>query len=112
MFSAVSGIPKFKRVCHYNTATIGCPAGLVLKIDKAFWGRVQKDLCHYVSVTNCGLQEISATTKKLQGMCDNAPSCKIHAIETVLGNQCSSVSKYLEINYTCIVGKDFLIVTT
>ncbi len=96
-------VPKFTRVCHYSHASLSCPVGSVIKIQRGFWGRKQRDLCRYVSIIDCGLDTVSNMTEKLSTLCDGSTSCKIRASSDNLGNPCVGVYKYLEVNYTCVL---------
>ena len=102
----VSNITKTAIACHYTRRTIGCPSGLTIKINSAFWGRRDKKKCTYVSVQPCGVKDIPKTTKSLQDKCDHFESCSLHAseAETYLDNYCPTVHKYLEVDYSCIKG--------
>ena len=104
-FTAPS-IAKTATACHYTRVTIGCPSGLVIKVNSALWGRREKTKCTYVSVQPCGVKDIPTTTKNLRKKCDNFESCYLHAseAETYLTNNCPTVHKYLEVNYTCTKG--------
>lgn len=98
---------KSALLCHYTRQTIGCPAGFVIKINSAFWGRRKKTTCVYISVQSCGVKDIPTITKNLQDKCDGYPSCLLRASETesYLNDPCPTVHKYLDINYTCAEGK-------
>ena len=98
-------------VCHYTRNTIGCPSGLVIKINSAFWGRRDKKTCTYVSVQPCGVKGIPVITKNLQKKCDHYVSCNLHASESesYLDHSCPTVHKYLQVNYTCTKGNSFFI---
>ena len=103
----VSKAPKFQRICHYSRSVIGCPAGLVIKINSSFWGRRSRDVCRYISITNCGLDKIATTTKDIQHQCNRVERCELHASEseTYLSNPCPGIRKYLEVNYSCVASK-------
>lgn len=105
-FCIVQQITKVQFICHYSKMTIGCPSGLVIRINSAFWGRREKGRCTYVSVKPCGVKDIPQTTKELKNKCDHYGDCLLHASETepYLTNHCPSIHKYLEVNYTCVKG--------
>ncbi|XP_028395163.1 uncharacterized protein LOC114519252 isoform X2 [Dendronephthya gigantea] len=100
--TTVVDTPKFTRVCQFSRATLSCPIGSVIKIDEAFWGRRRRDVCRYVSIINCGLDNIPEVTKKLREQCDGSSNCKVEASQNKLLEICKGVKKYLEVNYTCI----------
>ena len=106
IYFIASNITKSALVCHYTRTTIGCPSGLVIIVNSAFWGRRKKATCGYVSVQACGVNEIPMITKKLKKKCDYYGSCRLHAseFEPYLNHPCPSVRKYLEVNYTCAKG--------
>jgi hypothetical protein len=102
-FFIVVDVPKFTRVCQYSHALLSCPSGSVIKIQRGFWGRKQRELCRFVSIIDCGLDTVPNITDKLRKQCDGSSICKVEASNDPkhLGNPCFGVYKYLEVNYTC-----------
>ncbi|CAB4014988.1 macrophage mannose receptor 1-like, partial [Paramuricea clavata] len=101
--TTIVDVPKFTRVCQYSHTLLSCPSGSVIKIQRGFWGRKQRDLCRFVSIIDCGLDTEPAITDKLRKQCDGSSICKVEASNDPkhLGNPCLGVYKYLEVNYTC-----------
>ena len=100
----VVDVSKFTRVCQYSSTLLNCPTGSVIKIQRGFWGRKQRDVCRFVSIIDCGLDTVPTVTKKLRQQCDGSWSCKVEASNDPkhFGNPCLGVYKYLEVNYTCV----------
>ena len=106
MFYLDNSFNKSVLVCPYNRITIGCPSGLIIKINSAYWGRREKKKCTYASVKPCGVD----VTKNLITRCDSSENCGLRAspTEPYLSNVCQNVHKYLEVDYACTTGNFLL----
>merc|ERR1711962_786819 len=88
--------------CEHHRLDISCEAGKVLRIDWANYGRLD-------GRTNCGKQGIhkrncraSKSLEIVKNRCQSKRTCSINAWNSVFGDPCSGVKKYLEVHYRCI----------
>lgn len=85
--------------CESDTLNIQCSSGLVIQIQKANFGRLNKDICPPANDTNC----IAFTSTSIAAsICDNLVACSLHATVSVFGDACPGVDKYLFVSHTCI----------
>ena len=81
---------------------LSCPMSTVLNIRSAIYGRTDKSRCNQVSVTNCKLDVTSLISTK----CGGKNHCSLKATNSLMGSDpCRTVPKYLEVDYTCEIGK-------
>ncbi|RVE65935.1 hypothetical protein OJAV_G00121150 [Oryzias javanicus] len=85
-------------VCEGSSAVLHCPHDSVINIQSAFFGRKSADICPHFegSEGSCTVQGIFPQYRK---QCDNRPFCFAYA--HVEQDPCPTVSKYLEIVYSC-----------
>ncbi|KAM4528248.1 uncharacterized protein PAE49_000185 [Odontesthes bonariensis] len=85
-------------VCQYSSAVLHCPHESVINIQSAFYGRKSEDICPHFdgSEGSCTVEGVLPMYRKA---CDNRPFCFAYAHAEV--DPCPTVSKYLEIVYTC-----------
>ncbi|XP_030839204.1 fibrillin-1-like isoform X3 [Strongylocentrotus purpuratus] len=88
-------------VCERVTTEINCGEGLI-NICTAVYGRTDSTTCPHqqVSDTTCGV-DVEAV---LGSDCNGQSQCRITATNTLAGDPCRGIHKYLEVAYTC---KDF-----
>merc|ERR1711962_939743 len=92
--------------CEHHRLDISCEAGKVLRIDWATYGRLD-------GRTNCGKQGIhkrncraSKSLEIVKNRCQSKRTCSINAWNSVFGDPCYGVKKYLEVYYQCISSED------
>uniref|UniRef100_A0A3P9J693 SUEL-type lectin domain-containing protein n=1 Tax=Oryzias latipes TaxID=8090 RepID=A0A3P9J693_ORYLA len=87
-------------VCEGSSAVLHCPHDSVINIQSAFFGRKSADICPHFEgsegVCTCTVQGILPRYRKV---CDNRPFCFAYA--HVEEDPCPTISKYLEIVYSC-----------
>ncbi|KAM8828848.1 secretory phospholipase A2 receptor isoform 3-T3 [Spinachia spinachia] len=85
-------------VCQDSTAVLHCPPESVINIQSAFYGRKSDDICPHFggSEGSCTVEGLLPHYRKT---CDNHPHCFVYA--HVDADPCPSISKYLEIVYSC-----------
>ncbi|XP_033730428.1 L-rhamnose-binding lectin SML-like, partial [Pecten maximus] len=91
-------------ICERETGVIECPAGQVIDIQEAFYGREDQITCFYenelVTETNC------SSPSALEGygnLCNDKTTCMVTASNSVTGDDpCPVVYKYVRIRHTCI----------
>ncbi|XP_068430349.1 uncharacterized protein [Clinocottus analis] len=85
-------------VCQDSSAVLHCPTESVINIQSAFYGRRSDDICPHLggSEGSCNVQGVLPQYRKT---CDNHQFCFAYAHMDV--DPCPTISKYLEIVYTC-----------
>lgn len=77
-----------------------CPTGKI-NIEYANYGRTDGNVCSEttISKTNCRDEN---SEKKVKSKCDGKTNCSINALNSVFGDTCKNIRKYLEVKFTCI----------
>ena len=92
-------------MCENGRMTIVCPAGKILDIKGAMYGRkVSGDVaCGHSSINdlNCEGQN---DLQVLKEHCDRLGTCEIGASNLVFGDPCVGTYKYLQVQYVCAEG--------
>nr|XP_055043507.1 uncharacterized protein LOC129430375 [Misgurnus anguillicaudatus] len=85
-------------ICEHKQAYIKCDTG-VIRIHHANYGRRDKTTCRFPSsnTDEC----LFPQTTRLQFRCDKKKSCSLNASNSVFGDPCRGVNKYLEVTYSC-----------
>ncbi|XP_055010163.1 macrophage mannose receptor 1 [Boleophthalmus pectinirostris] len=85
-------------VCQDFPAVLHCPFESVINIQSAFFGRKSSDICPHLGSSDgtCTVEGVLPTYRKY---CDNRQFCFAQA--HVTDDPCPTVSKYLEITYSC-----------
>jgi hypothetical protein len=97
------------KVCDYRQSTISCPAGFVLQIQTAFYGRRDNSTCSSIatalgfppvslSLTTCSFANVLAQAKT---WCDGKSSCTIPPTGAWTSDPCVGIFKYTDIFYLC-----------
>lgn len=86
-------------VCQDSSAVLHCPHETVINIQSAFYGRKSDDICPHLDGSANGECEVEGMLPVYRKACDNRPFCFAYA--HVENDPCPSVSKYLEIHYSC-----------
>ena len=91
-----------EHACENNNLTISCydTPDTTLHILWANYGRTSYDYCFQKghTSTNCAACNSSSI---VAGLCQYEVSCTINASNTVFGDPCHGVYKYLEVGYEC-----------
>ncbi|XP_005917437.1 macrophage mannose receptor 1 [Haplochromis burtoni] len=86
-------------VCQGSAAVLHCPQESVINIQSAFYGRKNADICPHFDGSGSGSCTVEGILPKYRKMCDNLPFCFAYA--NVDPDPCPTVSKYLELIYSC-----------
>jgi len=95
--------------CQGEKEWLQCPMYRVIKINKAFWGRMDQTTCTSPTVKRtlssekqCEQDEAN-TMKKVQTMCDDENACELVASDTFFDRaDCPDVYKYVKLDYECL----------
>merc|ERR1712038_761293 len=88
-----------------NVIPIQCEDGKVIKVRSANYGRTYPSTCGQSSETSCyAPQSMSIVSQN----CDGKQSCILRASNSIFGDPCFGVEKYLEVAYRCEYAKDAL----
>ncbi|KAK3093006.1 hypothetical protein FSP39_009936 [Pinctada imbricata] len=87
-------------ICEHKSNTISCPAGHLIKIASANYGRTSKGTCRSSSNrdTNC---KASKSLSIVKSFCDGNNACSLEATNSVFGDPCVGTYKYLTVVYNC-----------
>ena len=85
--------------CKYQNATLECPAGTD-SIDILYLqhGRYDLETCGPSTVKNCAATNV---WKIVVDKCQSKKKCTIESSDSIFGDPCSGVSKYLHVDYQC-----------
>nr|XP_049610409.1 uncharacterized protein LOC125988797 [Syngnathus scovelli] len=88
--------------CEGSVAHLHCGFGHVIKVYGADYGRRDRTTCSYRRAAH-ELENVDCThpTDLVAKMCNGKYGCAITASNTVFGDPCITIYKYLEISYTC-----------
>ncbi|XP_061128409.1 L-rhamnose-binding lectin CSL1-like [Syngnathus typhle] len=89
-------------VCEGSVAHLHCGFGHVIDVYGADYGRRDRTTCSYRRAAH-ELENVDCThpTDLVAKMCNGKYACAITASNTVFGDPCVTIYKYLEISYTC-----------
>ncbi|CAD5116778.1 DgyrCDS5627 [Dimorphilus gyrociliatus] len=98
-----------KQACEHQSLNIKCQPGKVLKIKRAFYGRARKDmktckkssLNKFISTIQNKKCQSLKSLKVIRKACNSKRQCTILAKNTLFGDPCPGIFKYLKIAYTC-----------
>lgn len=87
--------------CNLNIKELKCPAGQLLYIADAMYGRQSIYVCPNIwsKETNC---KSDTSIAVVRANCHMKSSCKITANTDAFGDPCTGVRKYLEVRYQCV----------
>ena len=88
-------------ICEGRSKVFRCPAGRVLQITYANYGRINRDDCKSRSIrtTNC---KSTRTMAIVMARCNSKGFCSLAASNVFFRHDpCRGTYKYLEIKYTC-----------
>jgi len=90
-------------VCEHKTLQIGCPAGKLISIENAFYGRSERSTCNvgskWMTNTRCSSRGASDRVEKL---CNGEQNCKVIASNSFFGDPCVGTYKYMRLSWTCV----------
>eukprot|EP00058_Branchiostoma_floridae_P019221 XP_002604710.1 hypothetical protein BRAFLDRAFT_80319 [Branchiostoma floridae] len=88
-------------ICERQGDTLSCDAGKVIEVVAATYGRRDPNICsnNPISNTDCAA---AGVMQKVKTSCDGQSSCPVVASNSVFGDPCSGVQKYLEVTYNCV----------
>jgi len=89
---------------HEGTRTLECPAGSVLKINSAYYGRQSTTVCPNDDIGNQDVTGCVASGSEdtIEDMCEGKQSCVINPDNSVFGDPCHGTVKYVEVDYDCV----------
>ncbi|XP_078603049.1 uncharacterized protein LOC144877051 isoform X2 [Branchiostoma floridae x Branchiostoma japonicum] len=96
----VQATPTRQLVCERQTMSLECPAGSQIGILWAVYGRIRQDAPPCVSNPNTNCRAPTSFSRVTEE-CGGKPSCTIQASNSVFGDSCSGVEKYLDVLYEC-----------
>ncbi|XP_035682473.1 von Willebrand factor D and EGF domain-containing protein-like [Branchiostoma floridae] len=92
------------QACESMTLHLGCLPGEALDISFANYGHIgTKDCGSPMPPGGCRAPDSLAIVR---GMCQGKQRCSVPAANTVFGDPCQNVGKYLEVNYECKGSED------
>lgn len=88
-------------ICERMKATLACKKGKKISIVGANYGRLNKNACTKspILTTNCRATKSLALVKSA---CHKKTSCVLHANNSVFGDPCKGIFKYLLVKYKCM----------
>ncbi|XP_048579857.1 uncharacterized protein LOC5521688 isoform X1 [Nematostella vectensis] len=90
--------PRQQNICEWTSDALSCPSSTVISVQKANYGRTDRQPCGPISVTGC----VFDVTAKLQAMCDGNPYCSVNPTNQLFGKDpCPTVRKYLDVTFVC-----------
>ncbi|XP_035682150.1 uncharacterized protein LOC118419725 isoform X2 [Branchiostoma floridae] len=92
--------PKYGLACEHQTLTATCPAGQVIRIVSALYGRTQPEAVCGGAVYTTQCRSTTSLTV-VQDRCNGQQSCSVTASNSEFGDPCVGTFKYLEIEYEC-----------
>ena len=96
----MSGTGNTTIICENESDTIGCVGTAVLSILSANYGRTSRDICIHSAMgsINC---HASNSLSVITDLCQDETACTITPSNSMFGDPCSGVFKYLEVRYDC-----------
>ncbi|CAH1267833.1 CPAMD8 [Branchiostoma lanceolatum] len=95
-----SSAPGYGLACEHQTLSANCPAGKVIRIVSALYGRTQPEAVCAGPVYTTQCRSTTSLTV-VQGRCNGQQSCLVTASNSEFGDPCVGTFKYLEIEYEC-----------
>ncbi|XP_034552641.1 L-rhamnose-binding lectin SML-like isoform X2 [Notolabrus celidotus] len=96
-------VPAFHMAtCEHSYATLSCSEGRVIFVYGADFGRRDRTTCsHMRTAAQIADVECSDPTALVAERCNGKSSCMIKASDSVFGDPCPGITKYLELAYVC-----------
>ena len=94
--------------CENTDVSLECPAGLVISIEFANYGRYAgPDVCPHSTITREEYEcEADSSFDEVAKRCDYKESCQVQASNHVFGDPCGGTYKYLEVQFQCVIPDD------
>ncbi|XP_070537090.1 adhesion G protein-coupled receptor L2-like [Ptychodera flava] len=92
--------------CEDSEANLACATGTI-HVLSANYGRTRSDVCHNLGTSNMGYYAntdcIGASSHStVSEECDGTASCSVSVKNTIFGDPCGGIVKYLNVSYTCL----------
>ncbi len=93
-------------VCDGDTQKIHCAPAEDIHILQTFYGKWRNHDCHGTlsvkdNIPTCNVERPKSTAI-IRDLCQGANSCKLFAHDSIYGNPCPDVKKYLYVTYFCL----------
>ena len=85
-------------VCEGGIFHLECIAPRTISVISASYGRQSHSICGTGGPTDCAATD---SLEIVRDKCENRESCDIAASNTIFGDPCVGIGKYLEIEFTC-----------
>ncbi|XP_065825978.1 rhamnose-binding lectin-like [Oscarella lobularis] len=92
---------KHLLVCEHKQLKLICPAGKVIQLKMAVYGRTELEPCPHPTTSNLNCKA-SNSFAIVNGRCKDRRSCSVSASNVVFGDPCFGTLKYLEASWTCV----------
>jgi len=91
---------KTSTACEHTSdkLSMNCPAGTQIKVHSAMYGRQHKTTCSHNNNDKC---KASSSDSKVKTKCNGLRSCVEYARNSVFGDPCRGVRKYLQVKWSC-----------
>merc|ERR1712002_86949 len=88
--------------CEHDTLNIDCPAGKIISVSSAMYGRLQPghEKCPHNKIKNLTCTS-SYSMEQVTESCEGKRSCAVNASNLVFADPCKGTYKYLDVSYTC-----------
>jgi len=90
-----------RSICEGSSGNIACPAGRVIDIQWAMYGRTNTVICHSFNMWDQNCMARTAE-QKIRDMCQGKSNCGISAKNSVFGDPCYLTHKYVDVIYACV----------
>ena len=91
-------------VCEEHPATLICPAGTLIEVVSAVYGRSEAEPCN--PTANAGFDltcgNAATSTAVVQGLCDGLQVCTFAVNNAAFGDDCVGTRKYLVVDFNCV----------
>ena len=87
--------------CEDAQLRISCAHDAIINVQSAVYGRMNNKICPVKKQQDSWSCAASTSLSMAQQICEGEHSCKIKARNSVFGDPCKGVRKYLEIKYVC-----------
>ena len=101
MLFSVSGKGNTTIICEGERGAISCEGTAVLNILYSNYGRTSCDICLHRAMGNSRCRA-SSSLSVIMDLCQDETACTITPSNSMFGDPCSYVYKYLEVRYDCV----------
>jgi len=93
---------KGSKACEKHSLVMSCQPGEEIQVLKAAYGRRTNRTCPTSTYNNlASLCRAKNSLKVVSDRCNDRERCSVEASNTMFGDPCYGVEKYLEVLYTC-----------